>query len=44
MRIFNKKGIVTHPVMLFVIGVIIGIVLVYLVNSGTINVGVKIGC
>ncbi len=30
MKIFeNKKGFVTHPVMLFVVGVILGLVLAY---------------
>jgi len=31
MKILNtKKGFVTHPVMLFVIGIVLGLVLVYL--------------
>lgn len=31
MKIFKgKKGIVTHPVMLFIVGVVIGLVLAYL--------------
>ena len=31
MKIFNnKKGIVTHPVTLFIVGVVIGMVLAYL--------------
>ena len=30
MKLFeNKKGIVTHPVMLFFVGVIIGLILAY---------------
>ena len=38
MRIFkNKKGIVTHPVVLFFVGVLVGVVLVYLwINYTTI--------
>ncbi|MBI2657240.1 hypothetical protein HYX08_00935 [Candidatus Woesearchaeota archaeon] len=38
MKIFkSKKGIVTHPVMLFVFGVVLGLILAYLwVNYTTI--------
>lgn len=40
----NKKAYVTHPVTLFVVGLIIGIVLAYLVNTGIINIPITIGC
>ena len=38
MKIFeNKKGIVTHPVVLFFVGVLIGLILAYLwINYTTI--------
>jgi len=39
MKIFNnKKGIVTHPVMLFFVGVLVGLVLAYLWGQGYIAV------
>jgi len=34
----NKKGIIMHPGSLFVVGVIVGIVLVILVIRGVINI------
>ena len=34
----SKKGIVTHPVMLFFAGIVIGIILTILWANGTINV------
>lgn len=34
----NKKGIVTHPITLFIAGIIIGIVLVVLVCKNIINI------
>ena len=38
MKIFNgKKGFVTHPVMLFLIGVILGLVIAYLWTKKYIN-------
>ena len=39
MNIFNnKKGIVTHPVVLFLIGVVIGVVITILWANGTIAI------
>jgi hypothetical protein len=39
MRIFSsKKGIVTHPVMLFAFGVLLGLVLAYLWARKYINI------
>ena len=34
----NKKAIVTHPVTLFVAGVVVGIILIILVVKGIINI------
>ena len=40
----NKKGYITHPVTLFVVGLIVGLVLAYLVNQGIINIPFTVGC
>lgn len=34
----NKKAIVTHPVTLFIAGIVIGMVLIILVVKGVINI------
>jgi len=34
----NKKGIVTHPATLFIVGVVTGIVLMILIIKGIINI------
>lgn len=34
----NKRGIVTHPVTLFIVGVILGAVLVILICKDIINI------
>ncbi len=34
----NKKAIVTHPVTLFMSGVVIGIILIVLITKGVINI------
>ena len=38
----NKKGFVTHPGTLFVVGVIVGIVLIILVIRGVINLPINL--
>ena len=34
----DKKGIVTHPVTLFIVGMIVGIILVVLICKKVINI------
>jgi len=38
----NKKAIVTHPVTLFIAGVVIGMILIILIVRGVINLPIKI--
>ncbi len=34
----NKKGIITHPVTLFIVGIVLGVVLMVLILKGIINI------
>jgi len=38
----NKKAIVTHPVTLFFVGVVVGIILILLIINKVINLPIKI--